>query len=39
MEALPVMGFVFWVVALVREEKLKETLKDRGMLAEDYEEE
>lgn len=42
MEALAVMGFVFGmvgVVALVRIEKLTQTLKDKGILAEDYEEE
>ena len=41
-EALAVMGFVFGmvgVVALVRLQKLTETLKEKGILADDYEEE
>ena len=41
MEALTVTGFAFGmvgVVASVRVEKLTQTLKDRGILAEDYEE-
>lgn len=39
MEALSVMGFVFGmvgVVALVRLEQLVKTLKERGVLDEDY---
>jgi hypothetical protein len=42
MEGLAVMGFVFGlvgVVALVRLEKLTETLKKKGILEEDYKEE
>ena len=41
MEGLAVMGFVFGmvgVVALVRLEELTETLKEKGILAEDYKE-
>ena len=42
MEGLAVMGFVFGmvgVVALVRLEKLTKTLKEKGILADDYTEE
>ena len=42
MEGLAVTGFVFGmdgVVALVRLEKLTETLKQKGILEEDYKEE
>jgi hypothetical protein len=42
MEGLAVMGFVFGMVgvaALVRLEKLTETLKQKGILEEDYKEE
>lgn len=42
MEALAVMGFVFGmvgVVALVRLEKLTKTLKEKGILEENYKEE
>ena len=42
MEALAVMGFVFGmvgVVALVRLEKLTKTLKEKGILPDDYKEE
>ena len=42
MEGLAVMGFVFGmlgVVALVRVEKLTKTLKDKGILDQDYKEE
>ena len=42
MEGLAVMGFVFGmvgVVALVRLEKLPQTLKQKGILEEDYKEE
>ena len=41
MEGLAVMGFVFGmigVVALVRLEKLTKTLKQKGILEEDYKE-
>ena len=41
MEGLAVMGFVFGmigVVALVRLEKLTKTLKQKGILEEDYNE-
>ena len=42
MEGLAVMGFVFGmlgVVAFVRIEKLIKTLKDKGILEENYKEE
>ena len=42
MEGLAVMGFVFGmmgVVALVRLEKLIKTLKEKGILDQDYKEE
>ncbi|EJW20669.1 hypothetical protein IMCC14465_15560 [alpha proteobacterium IMCC14465] len=42
MDGLAVMGFVFGmvgVVALVRLEKLIKTLKQKGILEEDYKEE
>lgn len=42
MEALAVLGFVFGmigVVALVRLEKLTKTLKEKGILSENYKEE
>ena len=42
MEGLAVIGFVFGmvgVVALVRLEKLIETLKEKGVLDQDYKEE
>lgn len=42
MEGLAVMGFVFGmlgVVALVRLEKLTKTLKENGILDQDYKEE
>ena len=42
MEGLAVMGFVFGmigIVALVRVEKLIRTLKEKGILGQDYKEE
>ena len=42
MEGLAVIGFVFGmvgVVALVRLEKLTKTLKEKGILDQDYQEE
>ena len=42
MDALAVMGFIFGmvgVVALVRLQKLTKTLKEKGLLEEDYKEE
>ena len=42
MDGLAVIGFVFGlvgVVALVRLEKLTKTLKEKGILQEDYKEE
>ena len=41
MDGLAVMGFIFGmvgVVALVRLEKLTKTLKEKGLLEEDYKE-
>ena len=41
MDGLAAMGFIFGmvgVVALVRLEKLKKTLKEKGLLEEDYKE-
>ncbi len=41
-EGLAVMGFVFGmigIVALVRVEKLIQTLKEKGILGQDYKEE
>jgi hypothetical protein len=41
MEGLSVIGFVFgvmWLVAFVRLEKLTKTLKEKGLLEEDYKE-
>lgn len=42
MDALAIMGFVFGmmgIVAFVRLEKLTKTLKEKGVLDEDYKEE
>jgi hypothetical protein len=42
MDGLAVIGFVFGlvgVIALVRLEKLSKTLKEKGILEEDYKEE
>jgi hypothetical protein len=39
MEGLAVMGFVFGLVAFIRVEKLTKTLKEKGMLEENYKEE
>ena len=39
MEAFGILGFVFGLVAFVRMEKLTKTLKEKGILAEDYKEE
>ena len=37
--SLGTMGFVFGLIAFVRIEKLTKTLKEKGMLEEDYKEE
>jgi hypothetical protein len=39
MEGLAVMGFFFGLVAFIRVEKLTKTLKEKGMLEENYKEE
>ena len=39
MEAFGILGFIFWVVAFVRVEKLTKTLKEKNILEEDYKEE
>ena len=39
MEAFGILGFVFGVVAFVRMEKLIKTLKEKGILEENYKEE
>ena len=39
MEAFGILGFVFGLVAFVRLEKLTKTLKEKGILEEDYKEE
>jgi hypothetical protein len=39
MEGLAVIGFIFGLVAFIRVEKLTKTLKEKGMLEENYKEE
>ena len=39
MEAFGILGFVFGLVAFVRMEKLTKTLKEKGILDENYKEE
>ena len=39
MEAFGILGFVFGLVAFVRMGKLTKTLKEKGILEEDYKEE
>ena len=39
MEAFGILGFVFGLVAFVRMEKLTKTLREKGILEEDYKEE
>ena len=39
MDGLAVIGFVFGLVAFVRVEKLIRTLKEKGILEENYKEE
>ena len=39
MEAFGILGFVFGLVAFVRMKKLTKTLKEKGILEEDYKEE
>ena len=38
MEAFGILGFVFGLVAFVRMEKLTKTLKEKGILEENYKE-
>ena len=39
MEAFGILGFVFGLVVFVHMEKLTKTLKEKGILEEDYKEE
>ena len=39
MEAFAILGFVFGLIAFVRTEKLRKTLKQKGILEENYKEE
>ena len=39
MEAMGILGFVFGLIAFVRVEKLTKTLKEEGVLEENYIEE
>ena len=39
MEAMGMLGFVFGLIAFVRVEKLTKTLKEKGILEENYKEE
>jgi len=39
MEAFGILGFVFGLVAFVRMEKLTKTLKEKGILEENYKKE
>ena len=39
MEAMGMLGFVFGIIAFVRVEKLTKTLKEKGILEENYKEE
>jgi len=39
METFAIMGFVFGIIAFVRLEKLTKTLKQKGILEENYKEE
>jgi hypothetical protein len=39
MEAFGILGFVFGLVAFARMEKLTKTLKEKGILEENYKEE
>ena len=39
MEAFGILGFVFGLMAFVRMEKLTKTLKEKGILEENYKEE
>ena len=39
METFAILGFVFGLIAFVRTEKLRKTLKQKGILEENYKEE
>ena len=39
MEAMGILGFVFGLIAFVRVEKLTKTLKEKGIIEENYKEE
>jgi len=39
MEAFGIIGFIFGIVCLVKMEKLTKTLKEKGILEENYKEE
>ena len=39
MEAFAILGFVFGLIAFVRAEKLTKTLKQKGILEENYKKE
>ena len=39
MESFAILGFVFGLIAFVRTEKLTKTLKQKGILEENYKEE
>ncbi len=39
METFAILGFVFGLIAFVRTEKLTKTLKQKGILEENYKEE
>ena len=39
MEAMGILGFIFGLIAFVRIEKLTKTLKEKGILEQEYKEE
>jgi hypothetical protein len=39
MEAMGILGFIFGLIAFVRLEKLTKTLKEKGILEQEYKEE
>ena len=39
MEAMGILGFIFGMIAFVRLEKLTKTLKEKGILEQEYKEE
>ena len=39
MEAFGILGFVFGLIAFIQTQKLTKTLKQKGILEEDYKEE